>query len=161
LPEDRRNEDTIRRCLDEYREDYGKHWSVETRPYPGVPELLDALRRRGLKLAVLSNKPDAFTKKCVAALLPRDAFDAVAGERPDVPRKPDPAGARAMATQFGAAPGDCLYVGDSGIDMKTAVGAGMFPVGVLWGFRPREEMEASGARVLVAAPTEILNLLDR
>jgi phosphoglycolate phosphatase len=160
LPEDARRPDTIASCLRAFRENYGQCWSVETRPYGGVPELLDVLTARGLKLAVLSNKPHSFTQLCVQKLLPNWAFEAVFGQREGVPQKPDPAGALEIARLLGAVPSRFLYVGDTAVDMQTARAAGMFPVGVLWGFRPREELAESGAQALIAHPKELLPLLD-
>ena len=121
--------------------------------------MLDALIARKLKLAVLSNKPHEYTKQCVAALLPKWNFDIVLGQRNWVPRKPDPAGALEVANHLNISPSKFLYLGDTSIDMKTSVTAGMFPVGVLWGFRTAEELKESGARALISHPLEILNLL--
>jgi phosphoglycolate phosphatase len=126
-------------------------------PYPGVPELLDELGRRGVALAVLSNKPDAATRRMVTALFGPARFAAVTGRRPDVPRKPDPAAALALAARLGVPPGDCAFVGDTAIDMKTAHAAGMLPVGVAWGFRP-EELVPAGASFVAARPAELLSV---
>jgi phosphoglycolate phosphatase len=160
LPEDVRQTDAAASCLRAFREDYSRRWSVETRPYEGVPELLDALTVRGIKKAILSNKPHAFTQLCVQHLLSDWAFDAVYGQRDGAPQKPDPAGALEIAAQLGIAPGHFLFVGDTAGDMQTARAAGMFSVGVLWGFRPREELVESGAQALIARPAELLGLLD-
>ena len=130
-----------------------------TRPYPGVLEVLDALRQRGLTVAVLSNKPDALTRRVVEGLLGAERFDQVAGQRAGIPRKPDPAGALRIADATGIPPGEWLYVGDTRTDMETAVRAGMVPVGVLWGYRGAEELRATGARRLVASPEELLEVL--
>lgn len=149
----------IEACLAAFREDYGQFWRVKTKPYPGIPELLDALAERRVKRAVLSNKPHENTRQCVDALLPKAGFGAVLGQQSSLPRKPDPAGAFEVAAWLGTDPGAFLYLGDSGVDMQTALAAGMFPVGALWGFRPREELEANGARVCIASPGEVLDLL--
>lgn len=122
--------------------------------YPGVPELLAALRGRGLRLGVLSNKPDNMVQYLVQALFP-GLLDLARGQREGVPKKPDPAPALALAADLGVAPERALFVGDSGVDMETALAAGMEPCGVLWGFRGREELEAAGARRLAATPAEI------
>jgi phosphoglycolate phosphatase len=140
---------------------YEAHLVERTRPYPGVLEALTALRRAGLPLAVLSNKPHDLTERVVAALLGATPFVAVDGERAGRPRKPDPAGAIAVAAALGTAPGETWLVGDTRIDMETAAAAGMVPVGVLWGFRDRAELEASGARQVVATPAELVNLAAR
>ncbi|HHT9108457.1 MAG TPA: HAD family hydrolase [Candidatus Wunengus sp. YC63] len=160
LPEDKRNNDTIQICVKTFREEYGKSWNVKTRPYDGVPEMLDALATHGLKMAVLSNKPDEFTKLCVTEYLPKWAFDIVLGQRNSLPLKPDPAGALEIAKCLDVPPSHFIYLGDTAIDMKTAVAADMFPVGALWGFRTGKELLENGAQALIKRPQEILNLLN-
>jgi len=159
LPEKARSDDAIDRLYEEFRGEYTRNWNVKTRPYDGVPEMLDGLVESGLKIAVLSNKPDDFTRMCVAELLTAWTFDAVLGHHDGIPPKPDPTGARQIAVELGVKPARILYAGDSSIDMATAVAAGMFPVGVLWGFRPREELEASGARAIIENPGQLLALV--
>ena len=159
LPQGKRNDETIRTCLEAFSEDYGRNWKVKTSPYEGIPEMLDAVTERGLKIAVLSNKQHEFTKRCVADLLPNWTFDVVLGQRDAVNRKPDPAGALEVAEHLHIPPADFLYLGDSAIDMRTATAARMFPVGVLWGFRSAEELKVSGAQALIERPSEILNFL--
>ena len=160
LPEEKRNDDTIRACLKKFMEDYGRNWNVKTKPYEGVPEMLDELTERGLKMAVLSNKPHEFAKQCVTEVLSNWNFDVILGQRNGVPPKPDPAGALEVAGRLNTLPADFLYLGDSGVDMKTAVASTMFPVGALWGFRSMEELKENGSRALVERPAEVLNLLD-
>ncbi len=122
--------------------------------------MLDALVTHGLRLAILSNKPHEYTKLCVSGLLPNWTFDVVCGQQEPIPRKPDPAGALKIAEELKIPPSGFLYLGDTAIDMKTAIAAGMFPVGVLWGFRPAEELQQSGAKVLIKRPMDIMNLLN-
>lgn len=160
VPPEARSGDILQSCLEDFLADYGEHWQVKTRPYPGVAEMLDALTAQGLRLAVLSNKMDAFTQQCVRQLLPRWTFDIVFGQRKDVPRKPDPAGAREVASVLKISPMDFLYLGDTAVDMITATAAGMYPVGVLWGFRTREELQQAGARTLLEQPLDVLRLLQ-
>ena len=160
LPEDKRNDDTIRKCVNAFREAYRRNWNVKTKPYDGVAEMLDELSARRLKLAVLSNKPDDFTKKCVAGLLPKWNFTMVLGYHSGALRKPDPTGARQIAEYLSLSPAHILYLGDSDVDMKTASAAGMFPVGALWGFRSMEELRAGGARAVIERPQELLTLLS-
>lgn len=159
LPEDRRNDDTIRACVQSFREEYGRGWKIKTRPYEGVEEMLGALEARGIKMAVLSNKPDDFTKMCVTEFLPDWSFDMVLGQSDSIPLKPDPAGAKEIAKCMNIPPSNFIYLGDTAIDMKTAVAAGMFPVGALWGFRTEKELWENGAQVLIKKPQEILNIL--
>jgi len=147
------------RLLAGMREQYARRWAEKTRPYEGVGEMLDALTRRGVPIAVLSNKPQEFTRLCVAELLPHWRFAAVRGADANTPIKPDPTAALEIAGQLGVDPGDFLYVGDTDTDMKTARAAGMFPVGVTWGFRSAEELKATGAAALIDRPDQLLDLL--
>ena len=161
LPEANQDEATVQACVGAYVQEYERSWNAQTRPYAGVPEMLDGLVDRGLKLAVLSNKPDRFTQQCVRELLAKWAFDVVLGASDAFPRKPDPVSAIEIARRLGVPPAECLYVGDSGIDMQTARAAHMYAAGVLWGFRGKEELLKDGAQVLVEKPGEILDLLNR
>lgn len=160
LPEGAREQKTIDTCLESLREAYRAGWNVKTRPYEGIPAMLDSLAERGLKMAVLSNKPQEFTRLCVDDLLSQWRFDPVFGKRDGVPRKPDPAGAMEIARHLGVEPAEILYLGDTAIDMETARAAGMYGVGACWGFRPAEELLEGGARVLVKHPVEVPGLLD-
>ena len=160
LPENRRNEPTISQLLAEYRDVYAKRWDAKSKPYAGVPELLDALVKRGdTKLAVLSNKPDDFTQLCVSRLLPKWKFDIVLGATERFPHKPDPGAANDIARQLKIEPAQFLYVGDTATDMRTAVAAGMRPVGVLWGFRTELELRGAGANHIVKSPMQLTDLL--
>jgi phosphoglycolate phosphatase len=160
LPEDKRDEDTVFTCFKIFIKDYGQNWKINTKPYEGITEMLDVLKARGLKMSVLSNKPHEFTKRCVTEFLSNWSFDVVLGQRDKFPQKPDPASAIKIARQIDMLPSDFLFLGDTAIDMKTAIAAGMFPVGALWGFRPLKELQESGAGALIKKPIEILNLLD-
>ena len=131
-------------------------------PYQGIPELLKALRERGLRLGVLSNKPDRQAVHVVETIFGRGVFDTVRGQRDGVPRKPDPAAALAMAEAFGAAPGETVYIGDSEVDAATGRAAGMETVLVSWGVRPREVLEKAGEgrAKIVDSAEEILKMID-
>jgi phosphoglycolate phosphatase len=158
LPEDRRaDKELIQRVTRKYRELYSRSWAIKTRPYDGIEEMLEALTRKGLRLAVLSNKPDGFTREMVGHFLGRFKFDVVRGAVEDMPLKPDPSAALAIAAEMGIEPSGFLYVGDTATDMKTALAAGMFAVGALWGFRTRQELEAAGAKALIERPTQLLD----
>lgn len=152
-------DDLIPQILPVMRKQYHEHMFDKTRLYDGVPALLDELSRRPVKTAVLSNKPQAATTPIVARLLDRWRFDIVRGAMPNVPLKPDPAGAIAIAAELNIPCARFLYVGDTNTDIRTAVGAGMHPVGVLWGFRDAAELLAAGARTLIEQPGELLKLL--
>jgi phosphoglycolate phosphatase len=160
VPEDRRDPDTLAECVRLTRANYSARWAEKTRPYDGIPALLDALTARGARMAVFSNKPDEFTQLCVAKLLADWRFDMVLGANPSLPRKPDPAGARLIANRLQLDPAEFAYLGDTDTDMQTAVAAGMFPIGVLWGFRTAEELAANGAKVLIENPLDLLPILD-
>ncbi|MCC6750212.1 MAG: HAD hydrolase-like protein [Deltaproteobacteria bacterium] len=159
LPEEHADDATVAEGLRRLREHYGAHLLDLTRPYPGIPELLDALVARGLPMVVLSNKAEDFTVRLAEALLSRWPFVHVWGSVPERKKKPDPGAALALATELEVAPSTVVYLGDTGIDMRTARGAGMRAVGVLWGFRGPEELLAAGAEALIARPEELLALL--
>ncbi len=161
LPAESRTEAAIDRCAEGFREAYGRQWNVRTRPYDGIPDLLDALTARGTRMAVLSNKPDLFTKRCVDEYLPQYPFQMVLGHRDGVPRKPDPAGANEILDALDVRPEQAAYLGDSATDMKTALGVGAYAVGALWGFRSRDELQENGAEAVISHPMELLDLLDR
>lgn len=151
----------VSRCLSEFLSIYRSTCGDRSRLYPGIPALLDDLVRKGTRLAVLSNKPHDLTLKNIELFLPHVPFDLVFGQREGVPKKPHPQVALEIAERLGIAPGHFIYLGDTSIDMKTAVAAGMNPVGVLWGFRGKEELLSSGAKVLIEKPAEVLGLVDQ
>lgn len=159
LPAAQRSPSVVARCVAAMREEYGKRWSHKTHCYEGIPELLDSLTGRGIKLAVLSNKPDEFTKAVVARFLARWKFERVVGSQPSLPKKPDPKAALEIAAALEVPPSAILFLGDSGIDMETAIAATMCPVGALWGFRTADELRASGAKALLAKPAALIELL--
>lgn len=160
LPAELRDGETVSRFLGEYAELYRQRWNASTSMYEGVPEMLSELERRGIPMAVLSNKRDDFAKLCVRELLPSWRFAAVQGESSSVPVKPDPSGALALARQLDVDPARCLFVGDSEIDVETARRAGMGFVGVAWGFRSRRQLEEAGARTIISSPPELLKFFS-
>ena len=159
LPPAERDAATVDAVLADYRRDYSRNWNVSTKPYEGIPEALRELRSRGLTLGVLSNKPHPMTVKCIEGYLSDLSFAAVLGQRDEVPKKPDPAGAFEAARLMGVAPDRVLYVGDTGVDMQTARAAGMFALGVTWGFRPEVELRENGASAIIHHPREILRFV--
>ncbi len=126
-----------------------------TTPYPGVLEVLAELRGRGLKLGVLSNKFDQAVRDCIGECLP-DTFDALQGEDADTPRKPDPTGLERMMRQLGVTPAQTVYLGDSPTDMRCAADAGVFSIGVSWGYHDACELEQAGADAIVTHANELL-----
>lgn len=156
LPEQRRDEATIRQIQTAMEEEYGKHWADKTDLYPGISALLDELTKRQIIMGILSNKPDSSTKVIAERYFKDWQFDPVFGARDGVPRKPDPAAALEICRHWELGPSEVLYAGDTNTDMQTARQGGMFAVGVLWGFRSKEELIEHGAQELVAAPQEML-----
>lgn len=146
--------------LEEYRSAYARNWRNTTTPYPGIPELLDSLAAADIPIGVLSNKAHDFTVRCIDAFLPSWTWSVVLGAREGVPRKPDPAGAREAAETLGVDPRECCFIGDSDVDMRTAVNAGMRAVGVAWGFRSVAELREAGAEEILEAPRDLLELIE-
>ena len=147
--ESRDNEAILQRCVAQFKSEYEQCWHEQSHLYDGIAELLDNLNARNLPLGILSNKPHAFTVKCAEHFLAPWPFAMVLGQREGIAHKPHPAGALEIASAFHLEPAQCLYVGDSSVDMQTGVAAGMFPLGVAWGFRTREELEAHGAGLVI------------
>lgn len=159
LPEDRREHKTVQQCLSEFLEDYHENFDVDTVLYDGIADLLDMLSSKSVKLSILTNKPYEIAIKFLDSLLAHWNFDIVVGQKDGLPKKPDPAGAFFVCERLTIANEKIVYLGDSGIDMKTAVSAGMLPVGVLWGFRSKDELIKNGAKYLIKEPLEISNLV--
>lgn len=157
LPEAMRVPAHVRPILRKFTEKYRARQVSKTRPYPGIEKALEALSAAGLKLAVLSNKAHDNTLIVVNHFFP-GRFKIILGMRDDTPPKPNPAGALEIAGHFSLDPESFLYFGDSGVDMKTARAAGMYPVGVTWGYRSEEEMAAAGASAIIRQPEEIAPL---
>ncbi len=161
LPASHKDQETVTRLIKAMRTIYGRRWAEKTHLYDGIDEMLTALAERGMKLAVLSNKPDDFTKMCVRRFLGGHDFKIVQGVADGCPPKPDPTGATTIAETFGIPAGQFLYLGDTNTDMQTANAAGMYAIGVLWGFRTADELIKNGAKKLVSHPTELLKILSR
>ena len=160
LPEGCRDETVIRECHDMFMTTYRENLNKKAAPYDGIPELLDELTRRRLRLCVLSNKPHELTTRTIDETFSTWKFDLVLGQRDNIPKKPDPTGAIEIADCLAMAPSDVLYLGDTAVDMKTAASAGMAPVGALWGFRDRSELLKSGAKHLIDTPLKLIGLLE-
>lgn len=142
----------------QYRKWFAENPFYHVKPYDGILELLEGLKAQGIKIAVLSNKPHGAAVEVVHKIFGRDMFHKIQGQTSEIPRKPSPIGALAVAKEFGALPQECLYCGDTNTDMDTGKAAGMFTIGVTWGFRPRTELEEHHADKIVDQPSEILEL---
>ena len=159
IPDVKIDEKTIEELDAEMREEYKRRWYVNTRPYDGICDMLSVLTDRGVKLSVLSNKKDDFTKLCVGRFLGDCPFEMIVGVSPAVPLKPDPTGAKQISRELDIPPEQFLYLGDTNTDMQTAVAAGMYPVGALWGFRTARELTENGAKTLLDHPSKLPGLL--
>ena len=151
----------IEKALSIFEEHYAKQYDKNTKLYAGVSKLLSFLQKRGYKMAILSNKPNSFTKLCAIKYLRNWNFDAVYGIRDNIPRKPDPAGAKEIMKELHVEPQECLFMGDTKIDMITAKSAGIDSIGVLWGFRDKDELEKNGANYIVESPELAIKLIDK
>jgi len=151
-------EDTVKALRKTYDALYEADPTKLVVPYPGIPELLRTIRADGVKTAILSNKPDNMTCFIAAALFP-GLFDIVHGQRAAFPKKPDPTAVLLLCEELGVTPAECLYVGDSGVDMQTGKNAGIVTAGVTWGFRGAEELQANGADFLAHTAEDLLSLI--
>lgn len=154
LPDDRRTPEDTARIAELFFPYYDEHKQDTTKPYCGIPELLGALKQRGVKLGVVSNKENTLTKSIVAHYFP-DTFDAVSGHVPGTPTKPDPHLVNAMRGGFGLSCEEVLFVGDSNVDILTAHNASLAGCGVLWGFRTKQELQSAGADFLAADTAQL------
>ncbi|MDO4294127.1 MAG: HAD family hydrolase [Eubacteriales bacterium] len=143
-----------------YMEYFSADCMYRVEPYPGIRELLEELKRRSVRIAVFSNKPHANTEAVIRSLFGEGYFDAVQGQTPAIPKKPAPDGVYAILKDLGAKPDQALYVGDSWVDIETGKASGVRTVGVLWGFRDRQELEAHHADWVIGSPGELLGCLE-
>ena len=143
--------------VDTFKQLYRRHLNVKTRPYAGIDDVLRRLASGGIKLAILSNKPDEFATVCATRFFPDITFSTIYGLRDGIPGKPDPRSALEIATVVGEPPQQCAFVGDSSVDMATGRAAGMCCIGVSWGFRESAELVAAGADLIIDHPHELLD----
>ena len=141
----------------QYQLFFEKHCMYHVVPYEGITETLDALKQKGIKIAVFSNKPHSRTVDVVETLFGRDYFDEVLGQTSDRAKKPNPNGVFYLAEKLGVEMQEIVYVGDTSTDMMTGKNAGAWTIGVLWGFRDREELEKYKADVIIDKPSDILS----
>jgi phosphoglycolate phosphatase len=146
----------IEECCALFNQLYAKNWKNTCTPYAGVSELLHRLREKSFNLAVLSNKPHAFATIFVDEYFPGDIFSLVYGQRNGFAKKPDPGVALEIAEKLGSRPADTVFVGDTGVDIRTGKAAGMLTVGVTWGFRSVSELREHRADIIINSPMELL-----
>ena len=153
------NQHLLQLCFETMMDRYQKCLLYKTRLYPGMKELLDILSSKNLKMAVLSNKANELTQHICSDLLKSWQFDFVLGATEDFPRKPNPDSALFIAKKLNLPPENIIYMGDTNVDMITANATGMFPVGVTWGFRTKEELQEAGAKLIIDKPSELIEVL--
>lgn len=159
LPPDNRDPETCERARELFMKHYQLHYMDKSYVYPGVKELLTALKAKGFKLAVISNKAQEMVELIAEKMLD-GFFDLVVGKQTAYPAKPDPALTGKTMAALAVSPEECAFVGDSGMDMATAVNSGALPIGVLWGFRTVDELTAYGAVHTVERPDQIFDIVS-
>lgn len=151
--------------MDEAMERYGRIFDANCTyhviPYSGVISMLEEMSRKGIELAVLSNKPHRQAVHVVEEIFGKNRFQWIQGQKDNVPRKPDPTAALQIASELGASPEETVYIGDSEVDVATGLAAGMLTIGVAWGFRERSVLEDAGAENIADSPQEIMKLINR
>ena len=150
----------IDEALVRYKTIYEKRLTAKTKPYAGMVEMISEVKARGVRMAVCTNKHISAAEALTRKYFPVDIFDAYEGDRPGGPRKPDPAHVNIVLEKMNVRPEETVYLGDSGVDMQTAVNAKALPVGVLWGFREKDELLENGAKILLSQPSELLEKVD-
>lgn len=154
------SKEQLRAYVNEFKDIYAHNLHDKSRVYEGVPQLLDELVGRGIRISILSNKPHDLTREVAEYYLSDWPLVPVFGQREEVPRKPDPAGAIEIAEMMGLEPAEIMFVGDSDNDILTAQAAGMFPVAVSWGYGRLVKEPVEGDYPMINDPSELLTLID-
>ena len=154
------NLDRVEEAMQIYGRIFDANCTYHVVPYEGITEMLESMKNRGLKLAVLSNKPHKQAVHVVETIFGKETFQWIQGQIDTVPRKPDPTAVLQIAEKLGATPEETLYIGDSEVDVATGKNAQMHTVGVTWGFRGKEVLEDAGAELIVDSPEEIMNMIE-
>ena len=160
LPQEERTDARIEQCRQEFVTYYKVHMEDKTSVYEGITDLLTELKKRGLKIAVATNKVHIAVKPLMEKYFPEIRFDSMIGQREGVPVKPAPQIMYDILKETGCKPSETLHIGDTATDMQLAHNAGITPVGVLWGYRPLEELQEAGARYIIEHPLELLEIVD-
>lgn len=151
----------LERGMEVYKRIFGENCTYHVIPYDGILTMLDELKRMGIQTAVLSNKPHAQTVDVVADILGKERFVCVNGQREGIERKPDPAGVYEVLRILGLKKEECLYIGDSEVDVETAKRAGVNGVGVTWGFRSKDVLKKAGADYVIDTPQELFAIVKK
>lgn len=159
LPEGEKNEENILKIRKEFIPYYNEHGRDFTRPFPGIEELLEYIRKEGIMVAVASNKYQQATTALITHYFPTIEFIAILGQREGIPTKPDKGIVEEICTIAEAKKDEVLYVGDSGVDMQTAINAQVDAIGVTWGCRPRSELSRYAPKWIVDDASEIIEIL--
>ncbi len=153
-------DETFEKVFADYNAAYNADTSYLTAPFAGIQETLNAIKAQGIKMAILSNKPHFATCGVITSLFGEGYFDCVYGQRENVPIKPDPTAVFQIMEEMDAKAEECLYIGDTGTDMKTGKNAQLCTVGVLWGFRGKDELLESGADTIIEKPEQLLDCIE-
>ena len=153
-------EENFNKVFPLFTELYKKNTFLKPTHFPDMPKTLAKLKEKGIRLAVVSNKPHSLLEPLVPLYFGDDLFDYVLGGRENIPLKPDPYAVNEVLSLCGISPKDAVFVGDTGIDMQAGKAAGVFSIGVLWGFREEKELLENGADVLISNTTELLNYIE-
>ena len=152
-------DEIFEKVFSDYNAAYNANTSYLTAPFDGIKEALDTTKSRGIKMAILSNKPHFATCGVITELFGEGYFDVVYGQRENVPIKPDPTAVLGIMAEMDATAEQCLYIGDTGTDMKTGKNAGLCTVGVTWGFRGKDELLENGADIIIEKPCQLLDCI--
>ncbi len=145
--------------LDTFNKEYEIHCNDNTEAYEGCSEMLDILAEKGILTAVLSNKPDEFVEQILTKLYPKHSFSAAWGQKPEFKCKPDGESLHAMLARLEISPGECMYVGDSDVDVYTAQNGSVHMAGVSWGFREKSELITAGAPYVANTAEQLLEYI--
>lgn len=160
LPGEKRDDETFNKCFDIFYSHYKEHYFDKTCAYEGIEELLSKLDEKGIMLGVISNKKHEMAVTVVQKTFDEGIFHTVSGNQENYPVKPDPELTLKIISDMGVKPNECLFVGDSNVDMQTALNSGCISVGVLWGFRTEKELLESGAMHIVKKSSEIYDIIE-
>ncbi len=158
VPSQHSSDPIVFELKDRFMEYYAEHYADNTVSYDGLTEIVDCLKKKGIKLAVVTNKAQEMAEKVVKKLF-ENSFDYILGLRDGIPAKPDPTGILMAMKELNVEPEECAFVGDTGMDVAGGVNAGAYPIGVLWGFREKEELVKFGAKAFASTADELLNIL--